>query len=113
LKVGERGSPSTTFVSPPETTDETRIPIDLQRFRLATGAPIYVDFKAIPYKDVEVLEWRERLTNMESWWNAPNALPAAPITRVVLPARVPVEPQIFNRIYADEHYAVYEVRQAR
>src|SRR5262249_19771991 len=35
--------------------------VDLQRFRLFTGAPIYVDFKSIPYKDIEVLEWRERV----------------------------------------------------
>lgn len=37
------------------------IPVDLQRFRLSTGAPIFVDFKSIPYKDVEVVEWRRRL----------------------------------------------------
>ena len=37
------------------------IPIELQRFRLATGAPIVVDYKSIPYQDVEVLEWYERV----------------------------------------------------
>src|SRR5206468_3706267 len=51
LSQGPRGSPSTTFVSLREAVGENRVPIDLQRFRLATGAPIYVDFKSIPYKD--------------------------------------------------------------
>lgn len=37
------------------------VPARLQEFRLATGAPIVVDFKSIPYRDVDVLEWHERL----------------------------------------------------
>jgi hypothetical protein len=38
------------------------IPIKMQDFRLVTGAPAYVDFKAIPYLDLEVLEWQRRLS---------------------------------------------------
>ena len=37
------------------------IPIHLQTFRLRTGAPILVDYKSHPYKDVEVLEWKRRM----------------------------------------------------
>jgi len=37
------------------------VPARLQQFRLATGAPIVVDFKSIPYRDADVLEWNERL----------------------------------------------------
>jgi hypothetical protein len=37
------------------------IPPKLQDFRLRTGAPIVVDAKAIPYRDVEVIEWFDRL----------------------------------------------------
>jgi hypothetical protein len=37
------------------------IAVDLQGFRLATGAALYVDFKSIPYQDAEVLEWYERV----------------------------------------------------
>lgn len=37
------------------------VPARLQQFRLATGAPIVADFKSIPYRDVDVLEWSERL----------------------------------------------------
>lgn len=37
------------------------IPPKLQPFRLETGAPAFVDFKSIPYRDKEILEWRERM----------------------------------------------------
>lgn len=37
------------------------IPASLQEFRLATGAPAFVDRKAIPYRDRYVLQWHERL----------------------------------------------------
>ena len=43
------------------TGDVYLVPARLQEFRLATGAPIVVDFKSIPYRDVDVLAWRERL----------------------------------------------------
>ena len=40
-------------------------PIKMQDFRLETGAPVFVEFKSIPYKDTDVLEWyrRVRLAN--------------------------------------------------
>lgn len=40
-------------------------PAKMQDFRLETGAPVFVDFKSIPYKDADVLEWyrRVRLAN--------------------------------------------------
>src|SRR5207249_10180937 len=40
---------------------------DLQRFRLLTGAAAYVDGKAIPYQDAEVLEWYRRVRQAEQW----------------------------------------------
>jgi hypothetical protein len=57
-----RGSPSLDFKPLAERRRAGGvIQVDLQRFRVCTGAPEYVDFKAIPYKDVEVLEWEMRL----------------------------------------------------
>jgi hypothetical protein len=41
--------------------DEYLTPIKMQDFRLATGAPVYVDFKSIPYEPAEVLEWYRRI----------------------------------------------------
>ena len=52
-----------------------QVPLDLQRFRLHTGAPIVVDFKAIPYKDVEVLEWHERLRDSLHFYELVRAAP--------------------------------------
>jgi hypothetical protein len=62
LAAATRGSLSSDFKPLPEKkVDDRIIPIDLQRFRLHTGAPILVDFKSIPYRDLDVLEWRDRL----------------------------------------------------
>jgi len=69
LASAPRGSFSTSFTPAPRAgKDKHLITVDLQRFRLYTGAPIYVDFKAIPYKDTEVLEWRRRLRQIEEWY---------------------------------------------
>jgi hypothetical protein len=43
------------------------IPPRLQEFRLAAGAPAFVDFKSIPYLDREVLEWYQR-TRLAGWF---------------------------------------------
>lgn len=62
LDTGKRGAASTNFTPAPRAGKSGHlIAIDLQRFRLDTGAPIYVDFKSIPYKDTDVLEWHRRL----------------------------------------------------
>jgi hypothetical protein len=42
-------------------SDVYLIPTDLERFRLYTGAPIFVDFKTHPYRDIEVIDWNDRI----------------------------------------------------
>jgi hypothetical protein len=37
------------------------IPVGLERFRIETGAPVFVDWKTHPYRDVEVIAWYERI----------------------------------------------------
>jgi len=62
LDTGKRGAASTNFTPAPRAGKNGHlIAIDLQRFRIATGKPIYVDFKSIPYKDTDVVEWYRRL----------------------------------------------------
>ena len=56
------------FHSAPTGEQKHLIAVDLQRFRLFTGVPIYVDFKSIPYKDTEVLEWFRRLKQCSEWY---------------------------------------------
>ena len=50
--ASKMATPETLFV----------IPTNMERFRLETGAPVFVDYKAHPYEDVEVIEWDERLS---------------------------------------------------
>jgi hypothetical protein len=109
LSRGPRGSPSTTFVPPREAAGENRIPIDLQRFRLATGVPIYVDFKSIPYKDVEVLEWHRRVLECQRWTGA---IAPPKVSHIVTRADRELDAKQFERLYADANYKVYRVRRS-
>ncbi len=111
-----RGARSTDFKPLPERrSDKQVIPVDFQRFRLTTGAPIYVDFKAIPYN--EVGEWYGRLRWAESVQElfrlgrqeAPAELELLGITHVVLPASVKWRGPGLERIYRDPAYQVYRV----
>ena len=84
-------------------------------FRLATGVPVFVDWKSHPYKDVEVLEWHKRIQFARGLSNATGLAKeealrearAKGISYVVLPAseyegmgiNLPLE-------YNDGHYAV-------
>lgn len=116
LAGGKRGSISTSFTPPPRPKDKHLIAVDLLRFRLHTGAAIFIDFKSIPYKDTEVLEWRSRLTLAEHWyeknaWDDPEIraeLARYGITHVV--AAHPYRPR--GRLaleFSDSAYRVYRV----
>lgn len=119
-KVGRgRGAVSNTFRPPPRAEPGTnQIPVDLQRFRLASGACLYVDFKSIPYSTAEVLEWYRRMQFASSFtnhdrWNSPEIaaeLKREGITHVVWPRSKPLAVDDLELIYADEAYAVYRVR---
>lgn len=110
-----RGSVSTSFTPPPRPRPGSNlIPVDLQRFRLATGVPIYVDFKSVPYADDEVLEWHRRVAQAETWyataeWDAA-ALRREGITLVVSPADKPLTAWFLEPVYSDEAYHLYRVR---
>jgi hypothetical protein len=96
-------------------------PFDLQRFRLYTGAPLFVDFKAIPYKDVEVLEWRDRVLwahgfyqqlGSESLGKLADELHQRGITHVVVRASQDVRCHELTKIYEEGGYALYRVLPA-
>jgi hypothetical protein len=46
---------------------------DFDRFRLETGQPILINWKTHPYKDVEVIEWSERLQEVDRFYSAGSA----------------------------------------
>ncbi len=115
-----RGTWSTTFTPPPRANrDRNLIAVDLQRFRLLTGAPIYVDFKSVPYKDTEVLEWRRRLDQCQRWYAAGDwgrvrdELIREGVTHVVTTADRPITDGGYEQVYADDSYQVYRLRDSR
>jgi hypothetical protein len=113
-----RGVTSTNFTPAPRPDkDKHLIAIDLQRFRLYAGEPIYVDFKSIPYRDVEVLEWYRRLMWAQQFYAAPywgrrwvSALRGEGVTHVVALANRTAQAGQLELEYEDQYYRVYRVR---
>jgi hypothetical protein len=96
------------------------IPIEMQPFRLKTGAPIFVDYKSIPYKDTEVREWYDRLhlslrvhaSKGKDFHKALAAVQArSPITHVVAPASQPLDAAGLEMVHEDAHYRVYRIKR--
>jgi hypothetical protein len=96
------------------------IPLDMQDFRLETGAPAYVEFKSIPYKDSEVLEWYRRVSLAGSLYRAPYKrrgcqiiadLMEEGVTHLILPYDHALQNCAnLERKYWDWSYALYRVR---
>ncbi len=113
-----RGAMSASFTPPPRSVPgQSLVAVDLQSFRLSTGAPIFVDFKSIPYSAGEVQEWERRMRLVEAWyarrdWDAGgviDAVAAEGVTHVVATAERDVRSRRLERVYADERYRVYRV----
>jgi hypothetical protein len=90
------------------------IPIELQHFRLRTGAPIFIDFKSIPYRDTELIAWRDRVQAVLHVYETGSAAALRElatkhrITHVVVPAGHPLKlPGELE--FADEHYRIYRL----
>ena len=115
---GGRGSISTSFTPPPRPKPGSNlIPVDLIRFRLNTGTAIYVDFKSVPYRDAEVLEWLRRMRQCEDWyagdWSAPGKLQdlrREGLTHVVAPTAKPLTAEYLEVVHADAAYIVYRLK---
>jgi len=113
-----RGSGSTTFTPPPRPKPGSNlIPVDWQRFRLHTGARIYVDFKSVPYADTEVIEWLRRVKQCQTWyagnWDASvrDQLKREAITHIVAPADHPIPADYLEPIPdVSPAYRLYRVK---
>ena len=115
---GPKGSISASFTPPPRSGKAGNlIPVDLQRFRLFTGTPVFVDFKSIPYKDTEVLEWYRRMQQCQEWyavkdWSrraAAKELQRAGITHILTTTDRDLHGDGLERIYEDHAYRIYRV----
>jgi hypothetical protein len=112
-----RGIVATDFTPPPRPDQAGLIAVDLQRFRLYTGAAIYVDFKSVPYKDREVLEWHRRLLWAQAAygihdWDQGDLVSDAVrhgITHVVAAADHDVQSRRFEEVYRDKYYSVHRI----
>lgn len=119
-----RGSLSSDFKPIGKKTTDTRIvPIDMQRFRLYAQAPLYIDFKSIPYKDADVLDWHRRLLLAQNWQKrlldnkSPELLleelRAQKINHIVTSAKVDLEQSELELKFSDEHFKLWKIKEAR
>lgn len=92
------------------------VPPELADFRLRTQAPIVVDAKTHPYKDVEVIEWDQRLREVRAFYAASDVARCGGLaalvdryhaTRVVMPAATELRCSATRQIYRDRAFAVY------
>jgi len=100
--------------------DEYLIPLDMQDFRLETGAPAYIEFKSIPYKDVDVLEWYRRVSLAGNLYRASRKRDGCSIaadlylegvTHIVLPYDHTIKNcSNLEKQYVDIDYEVYKVK---
>jgi Domain of unknown function (DUF6798) len=95
------------------------IPPDMEDFRLRTRTPIVVDAKTHPFKDMEVLQWSERLQRSRAFYadaggNARCGRLRAiaqqdGATHVVAPVAQPIACSGVDRVYADAAFAVFRI----
>jgi hypothetical protein len=118
LEKTVRGAAKSDFIPLRKLDDPKFIPLDLQRFRLITGTPIFVDFKSIPYWDRDVLNWHERLMLTKDFYAALKAgkfaqvLPQLQqwgITHIVVRAAEKLDSPQLSVFYEDEHYRIYQL----
>ena len=94
------------------------IPLKMQDFRLETGAPAFVEFKSIPYKDIDILEWRRRVKLVNNFYTKARCKQILDfaedegITHLVLAADHSARHcKQIDRKYQDDAYGVYKIIQ--
>ncbi|MGV2828984.1 DUF6798 domain-containing protein [Myxosarcina sp. GI1(2024)] len=96
----------------------------LQKFRLYTGAPIFINFKSHPYKDIEVLEWYERVNLALQFYEAPSSDRACEVldfleseyhlTHVVVKQEdFKIGCPRFQKLFQDEFYVLYAIETTK
>ncbi len=102
--------PGTTYLTPTYMAD----------FRLATGRPVVVTWKSHPYKDIEVLEWKERIDTVNGFYNEPSCgaiddlAGRYGVTHVLFEGQSPLgDCSTIESGYQDESYTVLVVKGAR
>jgi hypothetical protein len=98
------------------------IPLDLERFRLATGLPVFVDWKSSPHRSSEIIEWYDRVKLASAFYEAKNSTDAmvawtkirehARVTHVIVEGKTDYLRGIVQARFKfrDSEYVVYEMR---
>ena len=98
--------------------DSYLTPVKMQDFRLETGAPVYIDFKSIPYRDGDVLEWYRRIKDAEQFYETLDCTQVMMfaeegVTHIVLEVDSIMQCPLLELDYQDEHYSVYRITNER
>ncbi len=113
-KAASPERPLYTYISTYQRSGQTYLtPVKMQDFRLETGAPVYIDFKSIPYRDDDVLEWERRHALADRFYQTNSChllsqLTQEGVTHVVLPAAAQAAscPGLAE-IYRDANYSLH------
>lgn len=95
------------------------IPPDLESFRIAARVPVFIDFKSHPYRDIEIIEWFDRIKIANDFYAARaevacnilrNIYGKYAITHVVLRNAFSITNcEILHELYKDSEFVVYRV----
>lgn len=119
-----RASPVSRYVKETMHGDDVYlVPVNWEWFRLQSGAPIFVDAKSHPYKDIDVIEWRKRMTLARAFYqsketkeadkNLTRILYRYKITHIIVETNFPELSLISlcNILYKGDAFIIYTVNE--
>jgi len=93
---------SDTYLIPPRNKD-------FQHFRLSTGAPAYVHFKLHPFKDTDIIKWRDMIGKAEAFYesgNICNMISEFPVTKIIT-KESKIKCNGITEIFSNDSYNIY------
>lgn len=93
------------------------IPFKMQDFRLASGAAAFIEFKAIPYKDKDVIEWYRRMQLSNRFYLSQDCsllekLAKQGVTHIIQPIEQSrISCSNLRQEYRDSSYALYRLEK--
>jgi len=111
--IKRRNNTNNTYLIPPDKWTT------LERFRLNTGVPIFVDSKTHPYKDTEVISWYQRIVTAENFYKndlinyrtLTNLKNNYKVSHLLLKkeGKKNILRKHLKKIYQDSHYVIYRI----
>jgi hypothetical protein len=94
------------------------IPISLEDFRIKTGMPILVDWKSMPLKNLDILEWNQRINLANQFYQSQytnqdfilNLNKKYNVSFFVVKASIILDANYFSLIYQDSKFRIYQIR---